>query len=184
MIRHVCILFLLSWALPATAGEWRMVPDQSRLEFIATYEREAAPGAFTEFDAYLRFDPQRPADGRLRVSVATTSADMGSAELYEGMATTEWFDMARFPKAEFISEDIRQTDKGRYAAHGSLRVKGIERKVTVPFAWMEKGDTATLTGEVTLDRSNFAIGTGEWATGDPIGLKVTVKYRVTLRRGT
>jgi polyisoprenoid-binding protein YceI len=41
-----------------------------------------------------------------------------------------------------------------------------------------------MAGELTLDRTRFGIGSGEWATPDPIGLDVKVKFKVTLRRGS
>lgn len=182
MIRFaVCALLL--WAPPASASQWKMVANESRLEFVASYEKQAAPGEFRKFDANVQFDAKKPANGRLKVTVETNSADMGSAELNEGMSTSDWFDMAKYPRAEFVSTRIERTDAGRYAARGTLRIKGVEHDVTVPFVWTEHGDAATMTGELTLDRSHFGIGTGEWSTDDPIGLKVTLKYRVSLKRG-
>ena len=65
---------LLSGALrSAHAADWKMDPAGSKLEFIATFEKTAAPGEFKEFDARLRFDPDKPAGSRLDVTVKVTS---------------------------------------------------------------------------------------------------------------
>jgi len=183
MMRGGILAVLLALTVPTQASEWRMDASRSRLAFVAAYQQQAAPGAFRQFDTILRFDPRKPADGRLQVKIAIGSADMGSGELNEGMQTAEWFNTAQYPDAQFTSESIRDLGAGRYLASGVLRLKGIERKLAVPFSWEpHRPDGATLTGELKLDRTWFQIGTGEWAVADPIGLQVTVTYHVVFKR--
>jgi polyisoprenoid-binding protein YceI len=178
----------------AGAADWRMDPAASRLEFAATFEKTAAPGVFREFDARLRFDPDRPADGRLEVVVRISSADMMSGDINSAIRGAEWFDFARFPQAEFRSADIRRVEANRYVARGTLTLKGVQQAVEVPFAWHRvadpataksaaaKGDAAGMEGELTLRRTAFGIGTGEWAATSVIGAEVRVRFRVRLRR--
>jgi polyisoprenoid-binding protein YceI len=159
-----------------------MDPAASRLAFRASYQGQAAPGVFREFDARLRFDPARSADNRLDVTVKLASADMGSGEINDGIREPEWLHPARFPEAEFHASDIRPNGPDRYVAVGTLRVKGVERNVEVPFTLTMSGGTADMAGEVTLDRTAFGIGTGEWASGDLIGLDVKLTFNLRLRR--
>jgi polyisoprenoid-binding protein YceI len=179
----LCALALLLTAGAAHAANWQMDKTGSRLEFVSTYQGQPAPGVFRDFTTRLQFDPAQPARGKLEVDVAVTSVDMGSDDLHEGMRAPEWFDFARFPKAQFRSQQIKLIAPQRYEARGTLTLKGVQQEVTVPFAWDAKGQTAVMTGELTLNRTRFGIGTGEWATPDPIGLDVKVKFKVTLRRG-
>ncbi len=175
---------LLLWANGATAADWTMDKSASRLEFVSIYQGQPAPGVFRDFATRLQFDPAQPARGALEVDVTVTSVDMGSEDLHEGMRAPEWFDFARFPRAEFRSQQIRQVAPQRYEARGTLTIKGVQQQVTVPFAWSATGQTAVMAGELTLDRTRFGIGSGEWATPDPIGLEVKVKFKVMLRRGS
>ena len=175
-------LVVLCFTGTLAAAEWRMDPAASRLAFRASYQGEAAPGVFREFDTRLRFDPARPADARLDVTVKLASADMGSSEINDGIREPEWLHPARFPEAEFHSTDLRANGADRYVAAGKLRVKGVERNVEVPFTLKTSGDAADLTGEITLDRTAFGVGTGEWASGGIIGLDVKVTFSVRLRR--
>lgn len=181
LARLLGVLLLLAIGA-AHATEWKMDSANSRLEFFITYEKEAAPAVFRQFDTRLTFDPRKPGDGRLNVTVTVTSADFDSADVNQAIREPEWFDFARFPKAEFHSNDIRGTGPGRYVAHGTLSLKGARKDVAVPFSWQGSDDTATMEGELTLDRSAFGIGTGEWASGDVIGLDVRIKFRVALRK--
>ena len=101
-----------------------MDPAGSKLEFVATFEKTAAPGVFREFDARLRFDPEKPEGSRLDVTVKVTSADMSSADVNSAIRGPEWFDFGRFPQAEFHSTEIRRAEANRYLARGTLSLKG------------------------------------------------------------
>jgi polyisoprenoid-binding protein YceI len=179
----LALVLLAGPAFPAFGADWRMDPAGSRLEFIATFERAAAPGAFREFDARLRMVPDRPAEGRLDVTIATKSADMTSAEVNKAIAGAEWFDVARFPQAEFHAAEIRRADGGGYVARGMLRLKGAQQPVDVPFTFTQVGDSAQMDGEFTVKRAAFGIGTGEWAATNVIGADVKVRFSVRLRSG-
>jgi polyisoprenoid-binding protein YceI len=184
MKKLACLFgLLLAGALqPAQAADWRMDPAGSKLEFIATFEKTAAPGVFKEFDARLRFDPDQPAGSSLEVTVKVTSADMNIADVNKEIRGKEWFDYAGFPQAEFRSTDLRRTEGNHYVAHGTLSLKGVKQPVEVPFTWTGSADGATMEGELTVKRGAFGIGTGEWAASNVIGADVKVKFRVKLRK--
>jgi polyisoprenoid-binding protein YceI len=176
-------VLLASPAFPAFGADWRMIPAESRLEFVATFEKAAAPGAFREFDTRLRLIPDRPAESRLDVTIATRSADMSSADVNKAITGAEWFDVARFPQAEFHATEVRRADAGGYVARGTLRLKGAQQPVDVPFTFIQSGDTAQMDGEFTVKRAAFGIGTGEWAATSVIGADVKIRFSVRLRSG-
>jgi len=174
----LCGLLLAGSAL---AADWKMDPAGSKLEFIATFEKTPAPGVFKEFDARLRFDPDKPAGGSLEVTIKVTSADMNIPDVNKEIRGKDWFDYAAFPKAEFRSTDLRRDGK-RYVARGTLTLKGVKQPVEVPFTWTAAGGGAAMEGEFTLKRGAFGIGLGEWKASDTIGADVKVKFKVKLRK--
>jgi polyisoprenoid-binding protein YceI len=173
---------LVAAVFPAHAAEWRMEAADSRLEFAATFESAPVPGVFKEFDTRMRFDADKPAEGRLEVTIVVKSADMNSDDVNKAIAGPEWFDFARYPRAEFVATDIRRTDAGRYVARGVLTLKGVAQPVEVPFSWVEAGNGARLDGELVAKRGAFGIGTGEWAATRVIGADVKIRFTVRLRR--
>jgi polyisoprenoid-binding protein YceI len=177
-----CCLLALAPRL-ALAADWKMDPAGSKLEFIASFEKAPAPGVFKEFDARLRFDPEKPAGGSLDVLVKVTSADMNIADVNREIRGKDWFDYAGFPQAEFHSMDLRRTGGNHYLARGTLSLKGAQQPVEVPFAWTAAAGGAVMEGEFTLKRGDFGIGAGEWKATDTIGAEVKVKFRVKLRKG-
>ncbi len=173
VLRRMLPLLLL---LPALAlGDWRMIPEKSRLAFYPTWEGQPVEGVFHRFQVFLDLDPAHPGTGKLRVEVDVTSADLGSEDVNEAIAGPEWFDFAHFPKAVFVSERILRKGRG-YVAQGRLTLKGVTRPVSVPFA-LERG---RLRGRVVLRRTDFGIGSGEWAEDATIGFEVEVRYDVAL----
>jgi len=187
MKKPAALVLLLGAALlqPARAADWKMDPTGSRLEFAASFEKTPAPGVFKEFDVRLQFDPEQPAVGRLDVTIRVASADMASADINRAIAGAEWFDFARHAQAEFHATEIRRLpaegNYKRYAARGTLALKGAQQTVEVPFTWNTANAGATMEGEFVVKRSAFGIGTGEWMATDVIGPDVTVKFRVRLR---
>jgi polyisoprenoid-binding protein YceI len=175
------VLLLLLAPDGAVAGDaWRAVAGESRLEFIATYEGADAPGVFRRFDVRLEFDPAGAGPGRLEVRVDVTSADMDSSDLNKEIAEPEWFDAAAFPQALFVSDKLLETGDSRFLAQGTLSLKGVERRVEVPFDWRIRDGGAVMTGELVLSRTDFGIGSGEWAEDETIGHEVRVRFSVAL----
>jgi polyisoprenoid-binding protein YceI len=178
----LCALLFACALVPARAADWTMDAPASRLEFAATFEKAPAPGVFKEFDARLRFDPEKPAGGTLDVAINAASADMASADVNSAIRAPEWFDFAKFPRAEFHSTDIRRVEANRYVARGTLSLKGARQPVEVPFTWTATPEGAAMEGAFTVKRGAFGIGTGEWTATDVIGADVKVKFRVMLRK--
>jgi polyisoprenoid-binding protein YceI len=180
--------FLLAGLLPACAvgmahaAEWRVDLGGSKVEYKATLQKTPASGIFKEFEMRARFDENRLADSRADVTVVMASADMIDPEVNKALRGLDWFDSARFPLAEFHTSDIRRLGENSYLARGALTIKGVEQQIEVPFVWTNEADTATITGDLTVQRAAFRIGLGEWASTDVVGPEVTVKFRVRLRR--
>lgn len=185
MIRKWTLLALLPAVLhlsSAGAADWTLAPATSRLEFVATYQNQQVPGMFRRFDVRLALDSAAPSLNRLEVSVYLDSADMNSADINHTIVKPEWFHALRFPSARFESVQITADGKDHYLAKGILNLKGVQRKVTVPFSWRESGQSASMNGELVLNRADFGIGDGEWAAPDPIGLNVAVRFSVKLNK--
>lgn len=180
-IPSLAVVLLAFASTAAVAAEWRVEPRESRLNFAPTYEGRATQGRFRDFGAKVQFDPAQPERGRLEVSVDIRSADLNSADINEAIRATEWFDVMRYPKAEFVSSRISRAD-GHFVADGALKLKGVTKDVRVPFDWEGSGGSARMTGHLSLDRTDFQIGTGEWADGRTIARPVEVRFDLRLKR--
>jgi polyisoprenoid-binding protein YceI len=182
--QYLALLALVMTASPlAHSTEWTLIPEESRLIFRPTWEGVAFEGEFRRFHANLDFDSQALESARINVSVDVTSADAGGDDLNEGMALPEWFDFARYPQAVYRAEQIRATADG-YVANGTLELKGTVRDLSLPFTWERSGDEGRFEARLTLNRTDWGIGSGEWAGDDGIGLAVELDVQATFRRRT
>jgi polyisoprenoid-binding protein YceI len=66
----------------------------------------------------------------------------------------------------------------RYEADGTLTIKGISRDITLPFTLDIAGDTATMRGEVALQRGDFNVGD---SSSTDVGQKVLVRVSLLAR---
>jgi len=182
LVRYASLFVLLLAVLPAQAADWRS-RSVGEFTFEVTFEGVGTQGNFRRFDVVLKFDPKKLDTSRLRVSVDLRAADMGDPDINSGIADPDWFDVGKFPKAVFVSERIEARAPGKFVVTGILNLKGVSNTVTVPFSWSEKGKRANMRGEFVVQRINFNVGSGEWASGDPIGIGVKLRFDVSLKRG-
>lgn len=173
------IVVCVSAVSPAVADDWRSTAD-SQFGFEATFEGVATPGMFTKFSVALDFDPLNPADGHLRVTVDLAAADMGDPDMNAVLYEPVWFDTDQFSVAVFESSEVSEQASGAFLATGTLDLKGIRKSVEVPFAWTQTDDVAVMSGELSIDRKQFDVGSGEWASGDAIGINVKLMFTVQL----
>ena len=163
----------------ADGARWRSTAADSELAFSAWWEGTELPGRFADFTARVQLDETDSSPIALTVEVEVGSADMNDREINEELTGPDWFHAAAFPLAIFASNEIRRTESG-YLAAGSLRLKGIERPLEIPLDWQRDGDSATLSGKVSLSRQNWQIGAGEWASDASLANRVELRYRAVL----
>lgn len=175
------VLALLAGVQSGLADEapWRSTAADSELAFSAWWEGTELPGHFADFTAQVQLDETGTVPTALTVEVKVGSADMNDREINAELLEPDWFDAASFPSAVFASTAIRRGDSG-YLAAGSLRLKGIESPLEIPLDWERDGDSATLSGAITLSRQDWQIGAGEWAGNASLSNRVELRYRVVL----
>ena len=181
LTRDATLILLVLAAAPARATEWRML-ENSEFTFETKFEGASAPGRFEQFDLILEFDPENPEAALLEVTVSLAGADMGDPDMNTIIADPVWFDVASFPQAVFESDRIEQTGLGEFVATGILNLKGISQDVAVPFSWSDDGLRGDMRGQFALQRIDFNVGSGEWASGDAIGIEVQLQFDIRLER--
>lgn len=170
-------------AVPAAArgADWQADPAASSLEFSGAAEGEAFTGRFKQFTPLIRFDPADLGGSRFEVDIDLASADTQNAERDETLRGSDFFSVARFPRASYLATAFRDLGGGRYAADGTLTLRGIAKPVTLEFTWSAQGEGATLEGKATVQRLDFDVGAGDWADDSTVAHAIGVSTRLTLR---
>lgn len=177
--RMLFAIALAAFAAASSAAEYVQAPG-SALTFASRYLGETFVGRFGEFDTRLRFDPARLAEARLEVSIALASASTDNTERDETLMSGDFFAVSRFPQARYVATRFRHLGGDRYAADGTLTLRGIEKPVTLSFTWTA-GPRPVLTGKATVRRLDFGVGGGDWADTSILPDEVAVSTRVALQ---
>jgi polyisoprenoid-binding protein YceI len=171
-------------AAPAMAAPavWTVDPATSKLAFQGAVNGAPFAGVFRRWNAQIAFDPKALAASHVAVSVDVASAASGDADRDQSMPATDWFWVAKFARASFVSHAFRDLGGGRYVAVGDLTLRGVTRPISLPFTLSIAGDKAVMKGATVIDRTAFGVGQGQWKTGDVVATKVTVNVAVTAHR--
>jgi polyisoprenoid-binding protein YceI len=171
-------------AAKAGVSAWTVDKAQSKIRFRSAFSGTAFEGGFNRWDAQIRFDPKNLAASKAVVTVDLASAVTGDADRDSTLPTAEWFNIAKFPKATFTTTAIKDLGGGRYEAAGTLNLKGVTKPATLPFTLAITGDTAKMSGQVVLNRSQFSIGEGQFAGADTVPYAVTMPITVVAKRAS
>ena len=181
-IKLLWFLCLAGASIPVLADSWVIKPEESRISFTGTQTGDLFEGHFETFDVDIMFDPDAPDQAYVRAVVDTASAITGDTQRDEALPGKDWFFVSMFPQAVFEARGFIPLGGKRFQASGMLSLKGVERPVTLPFKLHIKGDTAKMTSELSLLRSDFGVGVGPWAEGKWVGLEVNVSVSLTAMR--
>lgn len=170
------VLFALAPVVSASAADY-VQTDGSALTFTGSYQGEAFHGQFPGFQTRLRFDPDKLADARLDVTIPLARATTRNADYDGEMRGSAFFDSAAFPQARYTATRFRALGENRYAADGTLTLRGVGKSVTLTFTWTP-GDKPTLVGGAVVKRLDFGVGSGDWADTGLIPNEIKVGTKV------
>ncbi len=169
---------LASAAVPATATApaWTVDAAASSLSFSVKAGADTVRGRFPDFTARITFDPAAPETVDIDISIGIAALTTGTPDIDAALKMPDWFDAARHPTAHLRATRAERTATG-FILHGTLTLRGTSVPVALPFVLAHSGRRAEATGELTLDRLQFGIG-----SKSPIpGLFIASDVRVTLK---
>lgn len=173
---------------PSTTRKWDYVPSESSIIFHGTQMGTAFDGSFAKFTPVIYFDADHLDDSKVTVDIDILSVDAKDSDRNKNLLGSDFFDSTQFPTARFETNKITKTGDNTYSADATLTIRGTVQQVTLPFTLdiskITKGkdsgkDKAVMTGKITLDRSKFQIGQGDWADPSVIANEVPVDIKVS-----
>ncbi len=178
----LALLLLAAPAIAAPPPQWTVDPGKSTLGFSGTQTGARFTGRFNRYKATIAFNPDHPEASRIAVAVDLGSAATGDTQRDTALPGKDWFDVAQFPVARFITTSIQHKGGNTYVAAGNLMLHGVTRQVVLPFTLTISGDTAHAKGHAQLVRNAFGVGQGAWATGQWVALEVGVDIDIVATR--
>ncbi len=145
-------------------------------------------GRFGKYTADVTFGPDDLATSKIDVNIDVTTLDTGDKERDDTLKTPDLFDVAKYPKARFVSSKITLMGAGRYEAAGKLNIRNVTKDIKLPITFqtkVEKGKTVGfLTGRYTVKRLEYGVGQGEWKSTEWVKDDVLVTFSLKLQPAT
>jgi polyisoprenoid-binding protein YceI len=186
MTRTVALFFAISvqlFASSSRASEWSVEPSKSWLGFTGTMANLPFDGRFQRWRATISFDPAHPESGHARVAIDMASAVTGDKQKDAALPQSDWFDVKTFPEAVLEVQSFRaKGTPSSYDAIATLTMRGVKKDLTMPLSIEIRGDTLHAKGGVSLLRSDFGVGQGQWTSAQWVALEVATAFDVTATR--
>lgn len=162
----------------ANAVEYTQVnATASTLSFTYNQFSSRVYGTFSRFEGTLDFDTTNPSAAHAGLIIELDSIDAGSSDANEELKKPAWFDTANSPVATFASTAVKALGDSRYLITGTLTIRGITQVVDVPVLLKADRSIGIFDGQLTLRRSDFKIGEGEFAD-TVVSNDINIRFRM------
>ena len=140
-------------------------------------------GEFTDFDAKLTLDPAAPERSSLQVTVAMPSADTHNDGLDKHLATADFFDVAQYPTATFVSTEVRRTGDRTADVTGDFTLRGVTKPLTLKVTYNGAGVspaggkyTVGFSAEGVVKRSDYGMTYAIPGVADDVKLLISGEF--------
>ena len=181
MFRKIVVVALSSlFVVAPVRAEQQLVPAKSEIKFVGKQMGVPQDGKFGKFSAKANLDPKKPEASHAEITVELGSLDLGSAEANAEVIRPDWFDVAKYPQAKFVSASVKNIAGDKFEMRGKMTIKGTTKDVVVPFSLKESAGVTTAQGAIELKRLDFKVGAGVWGDLETVANEVQVKFLLTL----
>ena len=169
-------------ALPA--GNYALNRSASAVGFTISAKmlfKVKRDGTFKDFTGDLSYDPARPADTHMDLTVYTGSVDMDNAEHAQLLKSGDFFDVEHFPTMHFVSASTNTMPDGTFSMTGDMTIRGVTKRMTIPVKMRREAASGGLSmpvfeSDFQIDRTEFGLnGMPKWG-----GLKVSIAKKVDI----
>lgn len=135
-------------------------------------------GKFMSVDGEVTLDEANPAASSVKVTVDVSGINSGVAKLDEHLKAPDFFDVAKFPTATFVSKKVELTGKDTAKVEGDLTLRGVTKPVVLDVKLNKIGEnmfklkTAGFTASTTIKRSEFGMTTYVPNLGDDVKINI------------
>lgn len=170
----------ISLSANAAVPAWEIIPEKSSITFTATQNGSPVSFEFKKFSGNINFDPAQLTTSHITILVDLNSVTTSYKDIIDTLKTPDWFDVKLFPQATFKANKFTKINDKNFTADGTLTLRDKTLPVTLAFILDEyTSSQAHAKGNVTLKRTQFGVGKGEWASTNSIKDNVNVSFIIT-----
>lgn len=137
-----------------------VIKEKSSIKFTGAKVTRDHKGEFKTFDGGIEYAGGKPS--RISFDIDLDSIETDSADLTKHLKTPDFFDVAKYPKATFVSTSITEAAAGApggatHQVKGMLNLHGVDREVTIPVKAEQTAEGVHATSDFTINRHDWGI---------------------------
>jgi polyisoprenoid-binding protein YceI len=177
------LLLLCSATASADARRYEIDPVHTRIAFECRHlDFSNALGTFAHPSGVLWFDEKDWSSAKLEVQIDIASLDLGDEKWRERMLKRDFFNIAKFTQATFVSTKVEAIDAKHARVTGDLTLRGKTAPVTLEVTLNDVGrhpytfkNTAGFSATASLKRSQFGMISLPNVVSDEVRLRIEVE---------
>lgn len=174
--------------LPAAADDFIIDATHSSVDFKVDHMViSKVRGSFQRLEGAIHLDRENIGNSKVEVAIDVSSIDTANQKRDDHLRSDDFFNAADYPRITFESTSVEKT-AGGYLATGDLTIKGVTRRVELPFSingpvvdpWGNERIGVEIQ-PITIDRRAFGLmwsqvlETGGLVVGNDVGIDLEVE---------
>ena len=170
-------------AAPVVTGvKYAFDQNASKVEFVGAKITGKHDGSFKTFSGTVQLVGNDPLKSQVTAEIDVASLVADQEKLTGHLKSGDFFDVAKFPKAKFISTAVKAGgEKGAtHTITGNLELHGVSKSISFPATVKVAGDTVDVDAEFAINRKDFGLvypGKPDDLIKDEVLLKLTIRSK-------
>jgi len=167
-------------AARAAGGETLTItPDNSKVEFVAAKVTRSHDGSFKQFSGTVDLLNDDPVQSVVSISIDAASVVTDENDLTKHLKTADFFDVAKYPKATFVSTKIEPStaNGATHSVTGNFDLHGIKKSISFPATIQITPTNVSVKAEFAINRKDFNLnypGKADDLIRDGVVIKLTL----------
>jgi polyisoprenoid-binding protein YceI len=136
----------------------QVIKERSKIGFIGAKVTQDHPGVFTQFDGRIDYAGTQPAS--INFTINPGSADTKIEKLNAHLKSADFFDVAKYPEATFVSNSVRPIQGDPVNTHevcGVLTLHGVSKDVCFPAKVDVTPEGVHATADFKINRHDWGV---------------------------
>lgn len=153
--------------------EWNANASTAQIKFSVKGPFGTVDGNLGGLKSTILFDKDNLGGSSIRASTDPKSISTGIKLRNKDLQKEKYFNSDKYPLLSFQSNTIQKSGAG-YKAFGDLTIKGVTKKIEIPFSFSEKGINGIFKGSFSIQRQDYGIGKQGGSIGNTVSIDVEI----------
>ena len=170
------------------ATEWVIDASHSKVGFEIRHFFTPVNGSFDAYEAAVYFSPDDLENSSINVTIDVKSINTANERRDGHLLSEDFFNAEEWGTITFSSNEIKSAGGNEFVAVGELTIRDVTKQIELPFTLLGVMDhpfqagkkVAGITSDLTINRNDYGVGTGDWAATAVVGDEVKVDLNLEL----